>query len=711
MNNKIHPRVKRILQRLSEEASFVTIADLAQKLNVSAKTIVRHLPEAEVLLKSYGLALNKKTGAGLGIAGDAESKRRMRAFLDTLVADRNYSPQERRIIMIGKLLQNQQPVKLYEFTSILNVTEGTISNDLDKLEDWFRRRRLAVVRKPGLGVYVEGAEQDIRKAIVHHIYENIDEEELLSVLYGELAEKESAENSTRAAGGYLMNLVDVAIIRKLENAVREVEAERRYNLADSAYVALVVHLALAVQRIQKNEKIDANPEFLSELMSSYEYQIAEKIAGKIAGAFEIVVPEGEVAYITMHLLGARNQYPKNGAAQRTPDNYHLVKLAKQMMKIAQAETGKPLANHQRLLVGLVNHLGPSISRLKMNLDIRNPLLEDMRTHYPELLTVAKKCADALERELNLQMPDAEIAFIAMHLGAAIEGMSAAARTYSVAIACPTGMGTSRMLATRIQKEYRNLNITELISAIRMDESQMKKLNIDFIISTVSIKNCAIPVVVVNSLLLPADKAKIDRQMLALAVKKELARSRETPPALPDFKARLRTMGNYGDSILHILESLFVAQDDASATVADLIDHAAKICAGDARGQAAIKNALAARQLLGGAAFARQRLLLLHCRSDAVKQLRFGVIQRKNYPIAYVSEADGQMMIQTALVALAPENSNRESIETIGYIAEALPERWGLVEILHKGDEETIYRELLHLYKTFYQEKIKLVLEE
>lgn len=705
-NKKIHPRAKYIMLRLCKAETYVPVAEIAKELGVSAKTVVRELPEVEARVNEYQLTLDKKTGAGIGIRGSEEAKQQICALLEASEEELSYSPEERRTMMTGKLLQNQEPVKLYEFTSTLKVTEGTISNDLDKLEPWFNAHQIILIRKPGLGIYIEGTEQNIRKAIVHYIYENINEDQLLTALYENLAEPAQREGSAvEKSEQYLLNLVDVKIIRQLEISIREVEAELQYKLADSAYVALIVHLALAIQRIRKNEKIEIEQIFLIELKKKREYAIAEQIAHKMATVFAVSVPEDEIAYITMHLLGARNQYTKNGTSIKVLDNYHLVKIAKQMMKIAQEETGKYLVSHEKLLIGLVNHLGPSISRLKMNLDIRNPLLKDMQAHYPELLAVSRKCAAVLERELRMKLPEAEIAYIAMHLGAAIEdGDSMAKMEYRVAIACPTGMGSSRMLATRVRKEYGNLTIVDLISAIHLDEAYLNYMRVQFIISTVSIQQCTLPVIVVNSLLLKDDREKIDRQIHMLS-NAGPEHAEESAVSL-DFRERLEAMQEYGQSILEILKNLFVVRDEASQTIDEAISRISGMLMEEQNKREELRRALLDREAHGGTLIAGQRMILLHCRSTALSFLQFGIIQFRHD----LSQGKEEKQIQTAIVMLAPDNSSKQNIETIGYISKTLLDRWGFIEILHKGDQEMIYLELVNLYKEFYQEKSKKLLE-
>lgn len=701
---KMNPRMKAILQRLCKESSYVAIAEIAKEVAVSAKTVMRELPEAERLLATCGVRLEKKTGVGIGIQGGDEAKQRVLVLLDQTESEPIFSPQERQTVIISKLLQNQAPVKLYEFTSTLKVTEGTISNDLDKLESWFSGRMLTLVRKPGLGIYIEGKEQNIRKAIVHYIYEHMNEEELLTFFYENL-EGGTADHSvaTLTSKQYLLNLVDTEIIRGLERAIRESEGEMSYKLSDGALIGLIVHLALAIQRIRKNEKIEIDAVLLMELREKREFSIAENIAKRIAHRFVLFVPDDEIGYITMHILGARNHYGRKNTKGKIIDNFHLVRLAQAMMKIAQEESGQPLSRSEKLLVGLVNHLGPSISRLQLNLEIRNPLLKDMQEQYPALLEISRKCARVVEDELGKKLPEAEIAYIAMHLGAALaDGEAVPKRKHRVAVACPTGMGTSRMLATRIRKEYDNLEIVGSISAIQIDEARLKELGAAFIISTVSIRQVSLPVVVVNSLLRPEDRGRIDRQTAML---ERTGHSLPMRPREPlHFKERLSLLCGYGRAIVAVLDNFFLMEDLQAATVEEAIGSVAchLECESDAR--EALAAALAERESYGGTGLAAQNMTLLHCRDNAVRKLQFGVVHLKNF--AGAAEAP-----HTALVLLAPANSDKSEIETIGHISALLLERWGFAEILHKGDKAMIYQELIKIFTEFYRRKNKELMEE
>lgn len=135
---------------------------------------------------------------------------------------------------------------------------------------------------------------------------------------------------------------------------------------------------------------------------------------------------------------------------------------------------------------------------------------------------SKKAAKPLEDELKTSLPEAEIAYLAMHLGAALEEDNLNQRVFKVLVACPTGIGTSKLLATQLKREFSNLEIVAVVSAVNVDYDLYKRENVEFIISTVPIENAKLPVIVVDFMLNENDKANIIHQMnISIALKKHI----------------------------------------------------------------------------------------------------------------------------------------------------------------------------------------------
>ncbi len=701
---KINLRIKNILQIICNENEYVTISSIAKDLDVSGRTVLREIPEVEKFLKQNGIYLDRKTGVGIKVMGTLEEKQSIINLLNGEKNETIYSPQERKNIIISELLQNQEPVKLYSFTRTLKVTEATISNDLEKTDWWFKKHSLKLIRKQGLGVYLEGREDHIRKAMVSLIYENTNESQLLGLIRQNLDNSVVADQDIGVSSrNRLLNLIDNETIKKIEVLVETMEGERNYKLVDSAFVGLIVHIALAIERVKKGDKITINQEFLEELKTSAEYLIASDLSVNISKCFEIEIPEDEVGYITMHIKGSKNYKDKDQTGKKIIGSFELIKLSKEIIKIAEIETGRFLGNNENFLNGLVNHLGTAITRLKMNLDIRNPLLEEIKTNYTDLMKISTKCAEVVEKHIGIKMPEAEIAFIAMHLGAAIENSQTLIKPiYKVAIACATGMGTSRLLATRIESEYDNIQIVDIISTIHIEENFLRENEIDFIISTVNIDKCFKPVVRVNPLLFQEDKDKISNQIKDLKNTK-ITRSYKKIKSIK-FKDKLLLLNIYSEAIIQLLDNFFLKGVSNVNDVDELITEASKIIERDSKIQEKLGIALKTREEKGNIVVTGLGMILLHCRTDVVQKLYFGAIKLSK-GLECLNGENKIENIKLGIIMLAPEDCSSLQIEVIGYVSKMLIERIDFIKYLKAGESEYAFNELNDILKEFYKQKV------
>ena len=688
-------RTRDILKLLLQGNAFQTTTDIAAKLSVSSKTVSRQLPKVEEVLNGVGLQLEKKSGAGIKIIG-SEVKRYAIAKQLESGEKREYTPNERRSIIISKLLSSREPIKLFVLSSAVHVTDSTISNDLDKLEPWFREQGLKLLRKPGLGVSLLGDERDLRRAIVRYIYEHVGEERLLNLVQNNLPDEPIAQVSK-----FLLELIDAGEWRRLEQMIRVTENDLGYKLSDNAFIGLVVHLSLVMRRIKNHEAVTVDEETCSRIRESREFSAAKRLAEKISAAAEVHVPDSEVCYIAMHILGARSRYSSASLGTISMmDNFRIVTLARQIMKRAAKITGRDIEKNQSLLAGLVNHLAPTISRLKMHMDIRNPLLGEIQRHYPELMSLTKKCVVEVEAEVGSPLPDAEIAYIAMHLGAALSDSEKFLHAvHRVVVACPTGMGTSRLLASRLRANFPTLQIVDEVPILEINSEYIASKDFDFIISTVPIPRAKFPVLVVNAAMIDEDRRKIEAE-LSRRNKEFLGSVKELEPR-PPFMEGLSKLTSYGQAIRELMTNYFYVRENVS-DINEACSLAGEIAGDDAQSRSEISKSLLLREDKGSTLIVGRHMILLHCKSTAVKAAAFGILQLGE---GFKYPDDGEI-VRTAIVLLAPHNADEFTLETIGHIASVLLDRWGFIEILHEGDGAEIRQEMLKIFETFYKAKYK-----
>ena len=404
----------------------------------------------------------------------------------------------------------------------------------------------------------------------------------------------------------------------------------------------------------------------------------------------------------MHLLGARNIYKDNLNANY--DNFLLIKIARQIIAIAETEAKTVITKKSKLLIGLVKHLGPAATRMKLHLEIRNPLLIEMQKKYPHWMNLAKKASKPLADELQMELPEAEIAYLAMHLGSALEeALGEQRQKYNILVACPTGIGTSKLLATQIKSKFSNLQIKAIVSAVNIDYQYYINEGIDFIVSTVMIEHAQIPVVVVNFMLDEQDKQNIIEQMQKINLKKK-----EKEPVINKESRqeqrlieRIEIINSYGQYIKQILDN-FVYRDNVEiVTKEDLYDFVSKDLFTIEQKDVLIKD-LEEREKKGSTII--DSLMLLHTKTAAIDYLQIGVIQlKKNLSIENKS-------IKSILVLLAPDNFEEKALATIGYISENIIINLNLLEILHEASQKEIYLELEKIYFKYLKEKYQEVME-
>ena len=76
----------------------------------------------------------------------------------------------------------------------MKVSEGTLSNDLDGIEDWLKAFDIKLIRRQGVGIYLEGNEKNYRKVLSDILYRTLEEKELIKLLKKSL-NSPSSENS------------------------------------------------------------------------------------------------------------------------------------------------------------------------------------------------------------------------------------------------------------------------------------------------------------------------------------------------------------------------------------------------------------------------------------------------------------------------------------------------------------------------------------
>ncbi len=156
--------------------------------------------------------------------------------------------------------------------------------------------------------------------------------------------------------------------------------------------------------------------------------------------------------------------------------------------------------------GVKSHLERLVVRLRHGLPVHNPLLAEVRERYPDVHEVAGALGELLESHIGSTVADDEVGFLTMYLSGAMERARLRPRRRALVV-CPSGMATAWVLVSRIQAEFPEFDLVEVLSESGYEELDHR--NYDLVISTVPVDEHDAPVVVVSPLLSAGDVSRVN----------------------------------------------------------------------------------------------------------------------------------------------------------------------------------------------------------
>lgn len=287
-------------------------------------------------------------------------------------------------------------------------------------------------------------------------------------------------------------MVDMDKIFQIERILMDHLGQLPYSLTESSYLTLTVHIVLSIDRMLNGQYVALNNDIYQSVKYSFEHEIAQALALHLEHIYGVQFNPAEVTFITIHLRGAKRKDSVE-AIKDSKDESKIEKFIQSVTHFSQ----QTFKDTETLSEGLKLHIIPAINRLNANIETYNPLTEMIKHKYPRLFESVHRAL--LQNWPNFSFPDSEIAFIVLHFGGAIQ--SQGAHLYNVLVVCSSGIGTSRLLATRLQQTFSEIQKTTQASV--GDLKEMDTSQFDAIISTVDI-DIATPYITVNPLLPDSD---------------------------------------------------------------------------------------------------------------------------------------------------------------------------------------------------------------
>jgi mannitol operon transcriptional antiterminator len=551
-----------VLAELLLADKAVAVAEIATRLEITPRKVRYDLRAIRSWLEARGIRLVKRPHYGILVGAASEVRMDLRAELTRYSQHRPVlSPAERLHVLILSLLKGSEPVLAKQLQSALGVSYPTVLSDMGKARQWLEGYNLQLVARRHFGFLAVGRETDRREALIGSLLETLDESlmaactEPNSKLEARIKEQSGLPYGPRefAAG------LELDFGRELAEVLEGLLLQQ---FADTARISLVLCLAILVKRVQQGDMVELTCGQLESLRKHEEFDVAVIAANRITQRFGVILTEQEVGYIAMQLLGASTRRPPSATAaehEAQGIDAEVSDIVGSFVANASIYLQPCLMIDQQLTRNLEFHLQRALNRLRFGLAIRNPLLTDIKNHYPYIFQVAERASAALESHLGKRIPEEEIGYLAMHLGAAMERFRSPFKARRrVLVVCGEGVATAWLLVSRIQTEFPDIEVIGVTPVSEASEEDALANDIVAIISTVPMAMASVPVVVVSPLL-PAEDVSNLRATL------------EVTTAAPRRPMRSRDMP--GASLADLLNSETIALRVAADTWTDVVDAA------------------------------------------------------------------------------------------------------------------------------------------
>lgn len=473
-----HLNIVKILYQHQHE--YMNSDAIAKLLGLSSKTIRSHIKFINEASNDFGFSILIKKSKGYQLHIIDEGL--FNYFLnERFLKDENlnFNNQDSRIrYIMKKLLLDDHYTKLESLSESMFVSVGTLKNDLNEMRKILSQYEIEIVSRPNYGMKIIGKEFQIRYAIAKFLLNN----QHVNIGF--------TEDDIKSVKSYLIKLLS-----KYKIEIPEVKLDN-----------LVTHINIAIVRIRNELMIEQQFQIEEQQLPNKLKSFFEEMIHFIEYRFELILPKKEMDYLYIHFVttGIMNE------VRNIPRNKMIETMIKHMLDHIKRIFYLDLTSDNNLKKNLYLHLCTSINRYKYKMNIRNPMLNEIKQNYPFAFDLGLVASKMIEKDLKVQISESEIGYLALHFEMALNRIETDKGKLNVILVCNSGLTSSQLIKYKLMQNFSNqIQISEIVELYNIHNADL--VQADLIISTVPINdNVDLPILYVNPIMSQQDLDKIQK---------------------------------------------------------------------------------------------------------------------------------------------------------------------------------------------------------
>ncbi|MCB5951473.1 PTS sugar transporter subunit IIA [Enterococcus sp. BWT-B8] len=476
-------RTVELLQRISASEYPIKAEVLAADFNVSQRTIRTEILEANEWLTSKELPeILTIRSKGFLLKMTSEEEKVLEAALLNLNGDL-LNRNERTFDIVLSIAYEKNPVYLNRKEEEFQISKSTMDEDMRRLRADLLKYGIEIVSYGKQGLSYKGPERSIRTMIYDLINQNL----------GMIDFSRSKDSSVTPAQKVFNKYFNIQEIQKLAE-IYSGEHPRQEN--DIYKNQILLFTLIWIQRVKKHELISAvswkNAEFEDDVFSDF--------IDKIIKGYQLEdVPQVERNYIrfTIETFNTRD-------ISNTLEWVQAQLLTIQLIQFVENETHIPFNSKEEMLCeNLYKHIAALIVRVKNDIQVFNPLKDNIKANYHPIYRAVMQFIPTLEEVVGGKVIEDEIAFLVIHFSTVASAINRdLTYIYKSVVVCNHGIATGNLLAENLKEKFPQIEVVAVLSS--KEVKLVDKLDVDLVFTTFNVAYQNKPVLVIDPILTDAN---------------------------------------------------------------------------------------------------------------------------------------------------------------------------------------------------------------
>ncbi|EML2680240.1 MULTISPECIES: BglG family transcription antiterminator [Klebsiella] len=462
-----HQRLAQLFTLLQNET--LPQEELAQRLSVSTRTVRADITALNALLLHYGAQFILTRGSGYQLVIHDPTRYQT---LEESAPKAQHIPRtaaDRIHFLLVRFLTSAFSIKLEDLADAWFVSRATLQGDMVDVRERFQRYQLTLETRPRHGMKLFGSEVSIRACLTDLLWE-LSQPGPLNPLIGEEA-------------------FDASVPTLLAGVLQETLTRHHVRLTDAGERFICLYGAVAVRRVSEGYPL---ADFSAEDVAQNVRDAARELANTMQQLAGKLLAPAEEEWLCVHLAARQVQDVDPGTISADDDEA----LVNYILRYINQQYNYNLLDDAQLHADLLTHIKTMITRVRYQIMIPNPLLENIKQHYPMAWDMTLAAVSSWGKYTPYAISENEIGFLVLHIGVGLErhyniGYQ---RQPQVLLVCDTSNAMVRMIEAILQRKYPQLEIAATLS--QREYEQREEIAEDFVISTVRISEKEKPVVTI-----------------------------------------------------------------------------------------------------------------------------------------------------------------------------------------------------------------------